>query len=218
VTTFWLCGYAIQVLEEKEALETLSLWNDVLPKQAKNEVPSVSDAMHFRSPQVAQTIAQKIRNIAPKKEQVKICHVCGTHEWTITHFGLRSLLPENVEVIAGPGCPVCIVPAAEVDEAVQLAKQGKVLTCFGDLLRVPGSESSLLQARAEGADVRIVYSVSDAIQMAKQERDKEFVFHAVGFETTAPITALEALGDLPENFSFWFLIGLSHQPWSCCLA
>jgi hydrogenase expression/formation protein HypD len=133
---------------------------------------------------------------------VKICHVCGTHEWTITHFGLRSLLPENVEVIAGPGCPVCIVPAAEIDEAVQLAKQGKVITCFGDLLRVPGSESSLLEAKAVGGDVRIVYSLSDAIEMARKEREKEFVFHAVGFETTAPITAVEALGDLPKNFSF----------------
>ena len=111
-------------------------------------------------------------------------------------------LPENVEVIAGPGCPVCIVPAAEIDEAVQLAKQGKVITCFGDVLRVPGSESSLLEAKAAGADVRIVYALSDAIEMAKKEREKEFVFSAVGFETTAPITAVEALGDLPENFSF----------------
>jgi hydrogenase expression/formation protein HypD len=162
----------------------------------------MSDAMQFRSPKVAHDIAEKIRAVAPKKGQVKICHVCGTHEWTITHFGLRSLLPENVEVIAGPGCPVCIVPAAEVDEAVQLAKQGKVMTCFGDLLRVPGSDSSLLQAKAEGADVRIVYAVSDAIEMAKKEPTKEFVFHAVGFETTAPITAVEALGDLPKNFSF----------------
>lgn len=145
----------------------------------------MAESMHFRDPKVAQSIAQKIRDVAPKKGQVKICHVCGTHEWTITHFGLRSLLPENVEVIAGPGCPVCIVPAAEVDEAVQLAKQGKVVTCFGDLLRVPGSESSLLEAKAAGADVRIVYAVSDAVEMARQEREKEFVFHAVGFETTA---------------------------------
>ncbi len=131
-----------------------------------------------------------------------MCHVCGTHEWTITHFGLRSLLPENVEVIAGPGCPVCIVPAAEIDEAVQLSKKDIVVTCFGDVLRVPGSEFSLLEAKAEGADVRVVYSVSDAVEMAKQEPNKEFVFHAVGFETTAPITAVEALGDLPKNFSF----------------
>jgi hydrogenase expression/formation protein HypD len=158
--------------------------------------------MQFRNPQTAQAIAKKIREVAPQKGVAKFCHVCGTHEWTITHFGLRSLLPSTVEVIAGPGCPVCIVPAAEIDEAVQLAKDGKVLTCFGDLLRVPGSGSSLLEAKATGADVRIVYALSDAVKMAREEPNKEFVFHAVGFETTAPITALEALGDLPKNFSF----------------
>jgi len=156
----------------------------------------------FRNPELAQNIAAKIKEVAPKKSKVKMCHICGTHEWTITHFGLRSLLPENIEVIAGPGCPVCIIPAAEIDEAVQLAKKGITITCFGDVLRVPGSDSSLLEAKAGGADVRIVYAVSDAVEMAKQEPDKEFVFHAVGFETTAPITAVEALGDLPKNFSF----------------
>jgi len=162
----------------------------------------MAETMHFRNPEVAHNIAQKIREVAPKKGQVKICNVCGTHEWTITHFGLRSLLPETVEVIAGPGCPVCIVPASEIDEAVLLAKQGKVITCFGDVLRVPGSDSSLLEAKAIGADVRIVYSVADAVEMAKKEAEKQFVFSAVGFETTAPITAVEALGDLPKNFSF----------------
>jgi hydrogenase expression/formation protein HypD len=162
----------------------------------------MAENLRFRNPELAHNIAQKIKQVAPKKRQVKFCHVCGTHEWTITHFGLRSLLPENVEVIAGPGCPVCIVPAAEIDEAVQLAQRGIVVTCFGDVLRVPGSEMSLLQAKAAGADVRIVYAVSDAVEMAKQEPDKEFVFSAVGFETTAPSTAVEALGGLPENFSF----------------
>ncbi len=163
---------------------------------------AIAGNLQFRSPQQAQTIAEKIKEVAPKKSTVKICHVCGTHEWTITHFGLRSLLPPNVEVIAGPGCPVCIVPAAEIDEAVQLAQKDIVVTCFGDVLRVPGSQSSLLEAKANGADVRIVYALSDAVEMAKHEPQKEFVFHAVGFETTAPITALEALGDLPKNFSF----------------
>src|SRR5665648_948744 len=160
------------------------------------------DNLRFRNPELAHSIAEKIKTVTPKKGQVKFCHVCGTHEWTITHFGLRSLLPINVEVIAGPGCPVCIVPAAEIDEAVQLTQKGIVITCFGDLLRVPGSQSSLLEAKASGADVRIVYAVSDAVEMAKREPQKEFVFHAVGFETTAPITAVEALGDLPKNFSF----------------
>jgi hydrogenase expression/formation protein HypD len=94
------------------------------------------------------------------------------------------------------------VPAAEIDEAVQLAQKGVVITCFGDVLRVPGSKMSLLEAKATGADVRIVYGVSDGVQMAKQEPDKEFAFFAVGFETTAPSTAVEALGNPPENFSF----------------
>lgn len=158
--------------------------------------------LKFRDPALAKNIAQKIQALAAKTEKVKICHVCGTHEWTITHYGLRSLLPESIEVIAGPGCPVCIVPAAEIDEAVQLAQKGIVVTCFGDVLRVPGSQSSLLEAKAAGADVRIVYAVSDAIEMAKLEPNKQFAFFAVGFETTAPSTALEALGDLPRNFSF----------------
>jgi hydrogenase expression/formation protein HypD len=156
----------------------------------------------FRDPELAKQISQKIKALAAETGEVKFCHVCGTHEWTITHYGLRSLLPQEVEVIAGPGCPVCIIPAAEIDEAIQLAQKGIVITCFGDVLRVPGSESSLLEAKAVGADVRIVYAVSDAIEMAKAEPDKQFVFFAVGFETTAPSTAVEALGKLPSNFSF----------------
>src|SRR4030042_5850542 len=108
--------------------------------------------LRFRNPELAHSIAEKIKDVTPKKGQVKFCHVCGTHEWTISHFGLRSLLPENVEVIAGPGCPVCIVPAAEIDEAIELAKKSKVITCFGDVLRVPGSHSSLLETKAAGAE------------------------------------------------------------------
>ena len=162
----------------------------------------MSESMKYRDPQLAKTITQKIKELAPKHSTIKFCHVCGTHEWTITHFGLRSLLPENVEVIAGPGCPVCIVPAAEIDEAVQLARKGVAVTCFGDVLRVPGSQSSLLETKAAGADVRIVYAVSDAVEMARREPEKEFVFFAVGFETTAPSTAVEALAKPPNNFSF----------------
>jgi hydrogenase expression/formation protein HypD len=162
----------------------------------------MASAQNYRDPALAKRIAQKIRELTPKTGTVKFCHVCGTHEWTITHYGLRSLLPENVEVIAGPGCPVCIVPAAEIDEAVQLAQKGVAVACFGDLLRVPGSEMSLLDAKAEGADVRVVYSVSDAVQMAQKEPEKQFAFFAVGFETTAPSTAVEALKKPPGNFSF----------------
>jgi len=162
----------------------------------------MTEKLRFRDPELARSVAQKIHALTPKNKLVKICHVCGTHEWTITHYGLRSLLPANVEVIAGPGCPVCIVPASEVDAAVELALKGTVIACFGDLLRVPGSRMSLLDAKAKGADVRVVYSVSDAVQMAENEAGKEFVFFAVGFETTAPSTAVEVSRKPPRNLSF----------------
>ncbi len=159
-------------------------------------------AVNYRDPELAKRIGEKIQQLTPKEKTIKICHVCGTHEWTISHFGIRSLLPQNIEVIAGPGCPVCILPASEVDAAIELAKKGVVVTCFGDVLRVPGSHGSLLDAKADGADVRIVYSTSDAVKMAENERQKEFVFFAVGFETTAPSTAIE-VGQKPVgNLSF----------------
>jgi hydrogenase expression/formation protein HypD len=159
------------------------------------------EQLKFRDPELAKQVAQQIQSLAPKR-QVKFCHVCGTHEWTVTHYGLRALLPKNIDVIAGPGCPVCIVPAAEIDEAVQLALKGVVVACYGDVLRVPGSELSLLDARARGGNVRIVYGVSDAVKMAKAEEEREFVFFAVGFETTAPSTAVEVVNRPPENLSF----------------
>jgi hydrogenase expression/formation protein HypD len=161
----------------------------------------MTEQFKFRDPVLAKQIVQNIRDLSPKS-QVQFCHVCGTHEWTITHYGLRALLPENIDVIAGPGCPVCVVPAADIDEAVQLALNGVIVVCYGDILRVPGSELSLLDARARGGDVRVVYGVGDAVQMAKREKEKDFAFFAVGFETTAPSTAVEVSGHLPENLSF----------------
>ena len=160
------------------------------------------ETLRFRDPDLAKRVAEKIRKLTPREGTVKICHVCGTHEWTITHYGLRSLLPKNLEVIAGPGCPVCIVPASEIDEAIQLARKGVVVVCFGDVLRVPGSKESLLDAKAKGADVRVVYGVGDAVKMAKHETGKDFAFFAVGFETTTPSTALEIISKSPENLSF----------------
>jgi hydrogenase expression/formation protein HypD len=161
----------------------------------------MTEQLKFRDPTLAKQVAKQIHSLAPNS-LVKFCHVCGTHEWTITHYGLRALLPKTVDVIAGPGCPVCIVPAAEIDEAIQLALKGVVVTCYGDVLRVPGSELSLLDARARGGDVRVVYGVSDAVKMARNETGKKFVFFAVGFETTAPSTAVEVSGHPPENLSF----------------
>lgn len=156
----------------------------------------------FRDPQLAKRIVEKIHEIAPKKDLVRICHVCGTHEWTISHYGIRSLLPENVNVIAGPGCPVCIVPASEVDEAIEVSLREVTLLCFGDVARVPGSQLSPVEARARGADVRVVYSIMDAIRIAEKEPNRDFVFFAIGFETTAPSTACEILKRPPKNISF----------------
>jgi len=142
-------------------------------------------------------IVERIENIA---QPVKIMHVCGSHEHTIMQHGIRTLIPPEVEVVAGPGCPVCCVPSREVDEIMYLAREGVTVTTFGDMLRVPGTNGCLADARAEGADIRIVYGVGNAVEIAKK-LDNEVVFMAAGFETTAPTTASEIVSGPPENFS-----------------
>jgi len=154
----------------------------------------------FRDKKLAREITKKIHDIAPS-ELVKLCHVCGTHEWTLTHSGIRSLLPDTVKLIAGPGCPVCIVPAREIDEAVWLAENDVTIVTFGDMFRDPGSEKSLEDAKSNGADVRVVYSVLDALDLARNEPDREFVFFGIGFETTVPMNAV-VLPESPGNLSF----------------
>jgi hydrogenase expression/formation protein HypD len=117
--------------------------------------------------------------------------VCGGHTHSIYKYGIDDLLPANVELVHGPGCPVCVIPMGRVDDAISLAHEpGVIFTCFGDMLRVPGSNGTLLDAKAAGADVRIVYSPLDALRIAKAEPGREVVFLAIGFETTAPSTAL----------------------------
>lgn len=157
-----------------------------------------SDA--YKNRDLARRVVEKIKDIAPK-ETVKLCHVCGTHEWTITHGGIRNLLPETVELIAGPGCPVCIVPAREIDEAVWLAENDVTVVTFGDMFRDPGSEKSLEDAKSKGADVRVIYSVRDLLDMASNEPEKNFVFFAIGFETTVPMNAV-VIPESPENLSY----------------
>ncbi|MCI5867392.1 MAG: hydrogenase formation protein HypD [Methanosphaera sp.] len=146
---------------------------------------------------MTKTILKKIDEV---KQPIKIMHVCGSHEHTIMYNGIRSMLPPEVEVVAGPGCPVCVVPSQEIDECVALAEQGVTVAIFGDMLRVPGTVKSLADAKSEGADVRIVYGISNAVEMAK-ESDNDVVFMSAGFETTAPLTANELLSEPPENFS-----------------
>jgi hydrogenase expression/formation protein HypD len=139
-----------------------------------------------------------------KKAQVhlKLMHVCGTHQDTLMKHGLDVLLRTcDVEVGQGPGCPVCVTTPREIEEMLVLAKKGKTVATFGDMTRVPGETTSLQQMKTQGGDVRTVYSIDDAVLLAEQHKDKEVVFMAVGFETTAPTTASVLLHDPPSNFS-----------------
>lgn len=157
--------------------------------------------LEFRDPERAQALRRTLLTLCEEVgKDVSIMHVCGSHEQSIARFGIRSLLPEPLNIIMGPGCPVCVTDMPEVDEAVALAKQGVVLATFGDMFRVPGTAKSLAEAKAEGGDVRIVYSPWEALQLARQI-DKEVVFFASGFETTAVPTAAVVLSDPPKNFS-----------------
>jgi hydrogenase expression/formation protein HypD len=131
--------------------------------------------------------------------------VCGGHTHAIYKYGVDDLLPENVELVHGPGCPVCVIPMGRVDDAISMASEpGVIFTCFGDMMRVPGSKGTLQEAKARGADVRMVYSPLDALRIAKTNPDREVVFFAIGFETTAPSTALtlkRARAEGVPNFS-----------------
>lgn len=154
----------------------------------------------FKDRLLAEKIVETIKKLSSGKK-FRFCHICGTHEYSITRHGLRSMLPENVEVVSGPGCPVCITPAADLDRAIHLAGEGVIVATFGDVVRVPGSSSSLAQARANGGLVKIVYGPTDAVDLAKKNPDKDVVFFATGFETTAPTTASVILNKPPKNFS-----------------
>ncbi|MHA1185785.1 MAG: hydrogenase formation protein HypD [Candidatus Heimdallarchaeota archaeon] len=142
----------------------------------------------------------RLTEIAPETK-TKITHVCGTHEMTATRFGIRSIIPSTIEIIPGPGCPVCVCPAYEIDYAIELAKKGHIITTFGDMLKVPASKQSLAEVKRDGGDIRIVYSPIDALEIAKKNPQKEVIFLAVGFETSAPMTGAALLSNPPENFS-----------------
>jgi len=142
----------------------------------------------YRQENIARRLAQQIRETS--KRPIKLMEVCGTHTVTIFRHGLRELLPPHITLISGPGCPVCVTPVEAIDRAVILSQREEtIIATFGDLLRVPGSETSLLQQRSAGADVRVVYSAYDALELARQNRDRKVVFLGVGFETTAPTVA-----------------------------
>jgi len=157
----------------------------------------------YRNKEVCQVLVRRIQSAALKP--VRLMEVCGTHTMSISRNGIRDLMPKTVALISGPGCPVCVTSQGEIDRFICLAKQKEVIVAtFGDLMRVPGSESSLIQERASGADIRIVYSALDALKIARSHPNQEIVFLGVGFETTAPTIAaavLEAEKAGVQNFS-----------------
>lgn len=143
-----------------------------------------------------------IKQIKDAGVHLKFMHVCGTHQDTLVKYGLDVLFKHaGIEIRQGPGCPVCVTTPKEIEEILVLAKEGKTIATFGDMIRVPGVTSSLQQMKAEGCDVRTVYSIEDAVSVAEKHPEKEVVFMAVGFETTAPTTASVLLGEPPLNFS-----------------
>jgi hydrogenase expression/formation protein HypD len=158
--------------------------------------------LKFRDPTRARGLCDALERLVADADHspVSVMHVCGSHEQAIAKFGLRAAFPRNLQVIMGPGCPVCVTDVPEVDEAVALAKQGVRVASYGDMLRVPGTSQSLADAKAEGAKVDVVYSVTQAVELAKSCTE-ELVFFASGFETTAVATAAILVDSPPENFS-----------------
>ena len=155
----------------------------------------------FRDGDLAQKLAVKIKETVAPNRRYAFMEFCGGHTHAIHRYGIPSLLPSNIELIHGPGCPVCILPIARIDYAIAFSQLPNVILCsYGDMLRVPGSnQHSLLKAKAQGADVRMVYTVDDALKIAKSNLDKEVIFFAIGFETTTPPTAIALLQAQAEN-------------------
>jgi len=166
----------------------------------------------FRDGQKARLLIKEIEALVatmtiPVERPIYIMEVCGGHTHSIFRYGLEGMLPKEIELIHGPGCPVCVLPMGRVDDCLAIATDPNVIfTTFGDAMRVPGSQKSLLQAMAEGADIRMVYSPMDALELARKHSDREVVFFGLGFETTMPSTALtilQAEADGIRNFSIF---------------
>ncbi|MDZ4085577.1 MAG: hydrogenase formation protein HypD, partial [Tabrizicola sp.] len=162
-------------------------------------------ADEFRDPVAARGVLAAIARVtdeigATKDKPVHIMEICGGHTHAIFRYGLDKLTPPGLEFIHGPGCPVCVLPMSRIDECVEIAERpGVIMTTFGDAMRVPGRRKSLIQAKADGADVRMVYSPLDALELARRHPDREVVFFGLGFETTTPSTALTILQAAADN-------------------
>jgi hydrogenase expression/formation protein HypD len=160
----------------------------------------------YRDADAARGLAREIAALAGDRP-IKIMEVCGGHTHTIYRHGLEDYLPESITLVHGPGCPVCVIPMGRVDDAIHIAEQpGVIMTSFGDMMRVPGGRGSFFDSKAKGADIRMVYSPLDALKIARQHPDRRVVFMAIGFETTAPSTAvtlLRARSERLDNFALF---------------
>jgi hydrogenase expression/formation protein HypD len=161
------------------------------------------EQLKFRDPvrarQLALALEREVKAIG--RSPVSVMHVCGSHEQSIARFGLRAVFPKNLNVIMGPGCPVCVTDMAEVDEAVALALAGHRVATYGDMVKVPGTVKSLADSQADGGKIHVVYSMGQAVELARTHPDEQVVFFASGFETTAVATAAVLMNGVPENFS-----------------
>jgi hydrogenase expression/formation protein HypD len=157
----------------------------------------------FRDKEVIQKIVDRLSNYSGPN--LKIMEVCGTHTMAISRYGLRSLLPKGIELVSGPGCPVCVTPTSYIDSALKLSdNKDIIITTFGDMMRIPGNESTLLYKKAKGSNVQMVYSPLNAVDLARDNPGQEVVFLSVGFETTTPVIALavyKAKSEGINNFS-----------------
>ena len=154
---------------------------------------SALDLDAFRDPKLARELIARIEHIVGDRH-INLMEVCGTHTMSIGRYGFRSMLPRNLQLLSGPGCPVCVTANHDIDHAIALARQdGLTVATFGDMMRVPGSSSSLAEEKSAGPDIRIVYSSLDAIELAVKHPEREIVFLGIGFETTAPLIAASIL-------------------------
>lgn len=174
-------------------------------------VSSMKFVDEFRDPQLAKQLIERLHKLVDEIPRaavrpLQIMEVCGGHTHSIFRYGLEELLPAGIEMVHGPGCPVCVLPMGRVDDCIAIAEQPNVIfTTFGDAMRVPGSKKSLIQAKSEGCDIRMVYSPLDALAIARQNPSKQVVFFGLGFETTMPSTALTVLQAEKERVDNFYL-------------
>lgn len=155
------------------------------------------------------TIYNIISELKKNKDKIRIMHVCGTHERTISKYGIRKILPSTIEVISGPGCPVCVTPVEDIDAIIILAKKGFTIITYGDMLRVPGTVESLFSSRSNDINIKMVYSIDDAVKIAIKNSKQKYIFFAIGFETTIPTVANVIKKGLPHNLSIFTSLKLT---------